>query len=94
MTLTCPLTISRVLLVCLQEPVAVQVQLRKVDKAGPEAACTASLALTMLLLLKEFLKETYGMSDDRITAFSPDIPDKRKQASYLEVQISLSLNKR
>ena len=57
------------------------VQPRKIDKAGPEAACSASLALTMLLLLKDFLKETYGMSDERIAAFSPDLPDKRKQAS-------------
>lgn len=60
-------------------------QLPKVDKAGPEAACTASLALTMLLLLKEFLKETYGMLNERIAAFSPDIAEKRKQVSYLSV---------
>ena len=41
--------------------------------------CTASLALTMLLMLKCYLKATYAMSEERISAFSPDIPDKRKQ---------------
>lgn len=67
----------------LQEAAPVQVQPQKVDKAGPEAACTASLALTMLLLLKEFLKETYCMSNERIAAFSPDIAEKRKQVGWL-----------
>lgn len=44
-----------------------------------KAECAASLALTMLLMLKRFLKVTYGMSDERIAAFSPDLPEKRKQ---------------
>ena len=50
------------------------------SKAG-RAACTASLALTMLLMLKRFLKATYNMSEERIAAFSPDIPEKRQQVS-------------
>ncbi len=53
---------------------------RRDSKAG-RAACTASLALTMLLMLKRFLKATYNMSEERIAAFSPDIPEKRKQVS-------------
>ena len=47
--------------------------------AAGKAECTASLALTMLLMLKRYLKASYSMSEDRITAFSPDLPDKRKQ---------------
>lgn len=50
------------------------------SKAG-RAACMASLALTMLLMLKRYLKATYNMSEERIAAFSPDIPEKRKQVS-------------
>jgi len=53
---------------------------RRDSKAG-QAACMASLALTMLLMLKRFLKATYNMSEERIAAFSPDIPEKRKQVS-------------
>lgn len=33
--------------------------------------CTASLALSMLLLLKQHLKSTYGLTTDRITNFNP-----------------------
>lgn len=50
---------------------------------GGRAECTASLALTMLLMLKRYLKATYSMSEDRIAAFSPDLPDKRKQVRTL-----------
>lgn len=46
-----------------------------------QAECKASLALTMLLMLKQFLKATYNMSEERIAAFSPDLPEKRKQVS-------------
>ena len=45
------------------------------------AECAASLALTMLLMLKRYLKATYSMSEERIAAFSPDLPEKRKQVS-------------
>ena len=44
-----------------------------------KAECAASLALTMLLMLKRYLKATYSMSEERIAAFSPNVPDKRKQ---------------
>jgi hypothetical protein len=54
---------------------------KKRDSKAGRAACTASLALTMLLMLKRFLKATYNMSEERIAAFSPDIPEKRKQVS-------------
>ncbi len=54
---------------------------KKCDSKAGQAACTASLALTMLLMLKRFLKATYNMSEERIAAFSPDIPEKRKQVS-------------
>lgn len=33
----------------------------------------------MLLMLKRYLKATYSMNEERIAAFSPDLPDKRKQ---------------
>ena len=48
-------------------------------QAAGKAECTASLALTMLLMLKRYLKATYNMSEERIATFSPDLPDKRKQ---------------
>ncbi len=54
---------------------------KKRDSKAGRAACTASLALTMLLMLKRFLKATYNMSEERIAAFSPDRPEKRKQVS-------------
>jgi len=54
---------------------------RKPGTSPGKAECTASLALTMLLMLKRFLKATYNMSEERIAAFSPDLPDKRKQVS-------------
>ena len=47
------------------------------------AECAASLALTMLLMLKRYLKATYSMSEERIAAFLPDLPDKRKQVCFL-----------
>ena len=49
-----------------------------------KAECAASLALTMLLMLKRHLKATYSMSEERIAAFSPDLPDKRKQVCLLD----------
>ena len=54
---------------------------RKPGSFKGQHVCTASLALTMLLMLKRFLKATYSMSEERIAAFQPDIPDKRKQVS-------------
>ena len=48
-----------------------------------KAECAASLALTMLLMLKRYLKASYSMSEERIAAFSPDQPDKRKQVCSL-----------
>ncbi|KAL3141175.1 hypothetical protein ABBQ38_003518 [Trebouxia sp. C0009 RCD-2024] len=54
---------------------------------GGRAECTASLALTMLLMLKRYLKATYSMSEDRIAAFSPDLPDKRKQEERMPVSV-------
>ncbi|KAL0029310.1 hypothetical protein WJX79_009424 [Trebouxia sp. C0005] len=56
------------------------------SKAG-RAACMASLALTMLLMLKRYLKATYNMSEERIAAFSPDIPEKRKQEERISVTV-------
>ena len=54
---------------------------KKLGSFKGQHVCTASLALTMLLMLKRFLKATYSMSEERISAFQPDIPDKRKQVS-------------
>ena len=44
----------------------------------------------MLLMLKHFLKKAYSISDERVTAFSSDISDKRKQASCTENACSRS----
>ncbi|DBA96220.1 TPA: hypothetical protein ACH3X3_002417 [Trebouxia sp. C0006] len=60
---------------------------KKCDSKAGQAACTASLALTMLLMLKRFLKATYNMSEERIAAFSPDIPEKRKQEERISVTV-------
>ena len=54
---------------------------KKQHSPSGKAECTASLALTMLLMLKRFLKATYNMSEERIAAFSPDLPEKRRQVS-------------
>lgn len=54
---------------------------KKQHSPSGQAECNASLALTMLLMLKRFLKATYNMSEERIAAFSPDLPEKRKQVS-------------
>ena len=63
-----------------------QKQRNQTNTAGAtlgKAECTASLALTMLLMLKRYLKATYSMSEERIAAFSPDLLDKRKQVCLL-----------
>ncbi len=38
-----------------------------------ERQCTASLALSMLLLLKQHLKSIYGLTTERITNFNPGV---------------------
>lgn len=58
-------------------------QTKTAGTASGKAECAASLALTMLLMLKRYLKATYSMSEERIAAFSPDLPDKRKQVCSL-----------
>ncbi|CAL8470720.1 g10262 [Coccomyxa elongata] len=44
-----------------------------------ERQCTASLALSMLLLLKQHLKSIYGLTTERITNFNPGVAETRKQ---------------
>ncbi len=44
------------------------------EEGGPEAAlaqCRASLALSMLLVLKDFLKKCYSINAERIAVFGP-----------------------
>lgn len=45
----------------------------------------------MLLMLKRYLKATYSMSEERIAAFSPDLPDKRKQVRSLLLAVGVWL---
>lgn len=51
-----------------------------------QAACTASLAASLLLLLKHNLIAAYGLTVDRITAYHPAEPDKRKTEEQRTVQ--------
>ncbi|BDA45698.1 Nipped-B-like protein [Coccomyxa sp. Obi] len=44
-----------------------------------ETQCRASLALCMLLLLKQHLKSAYGLTTERITNFNPGLAETRKQ---------------
>ena len=44
------------------------------EKGGNEAAlahCRASVALSMLLLLKDYLKKAYSLSTERVASFGP-----------------------
>lgn len=43
------------------------------------AACEASLAVSMLLLLKSFLLSAYGLASERVALFATASADKRKQ---------------
>ena len=38
-----------------------------------ERQCAASLALSMLLLLKQHLRAAYGLTPERIAAFHPGV---------------------
>lgn len=42
------------------------------------AEVNASLALSMLLMVKEYLKVAYGITSERIAAFHPNQSEKRK----------------
>lgn len=44
-----------------------------VQEGDVETQCRASLALCMLLLLKQHLKGTYGLTTERITNFNPGV---------------------
>ncbi|CAD7704601.1 unnamed protein product [Ostreobium quekettii] len=49
-----------------------------------QAACKASVALSILLLLKQFIKSAYSVSDERIAQFTP-IGERRRQEERTNV---------
>lgn len=51
-----------------------------------QTECRASLALSMLLLLKQHLKSVHGLTTDRIANFNPGAPEL--QSNPLQKQVS------
>lgn len=50
------------------------------------AASKAGLAITLLLLLKKYLREAYSLADDRVAAFLPTNTAQRKAEEKVSVQ--------
>ncbi|KAK9829724.1 hypothetical protein WJX72_007528 [[Myrmecia] bisecta] len=55
------------------------------SSSSVRAECKASLAVSMLLMLKQYLKDAYSMTNERIAAFNPSLADKRKQEERIVV---------